>query len=68
MSFSKNYSTVLSPFVKKFETAKNEKEQKGVINNATEAVKKSKAMLEEAEDLPKDLKTVRVYFIYSMLD
>ena len=60
MSFSATYRIVLSPFVPKYKEASNEKGRKTVLNNAVEAVKKGKALLEDAEDLPKDLTAVSV--------
>jgi hypothetical protein len=68
MFFSKNYGAVLLPFVKKFETAKNEKERKTVINSAADSVKKTKALLEDEDDLPKDLLMVCVSFILYLFD
>lgn len=58
MSFSKLYSTVLAPFVQEFKEARNEKGRKMVVSNAVNAVKESKVLLENADDLPKDLQTV----------
>jgi hypothetical protein len=62
MSFIKVYSSVLSPFVAKFKEEKNEKGRNTVVNNAADAVKKSKDLLEDADGLPKDLQTVRICF------
>jgi hypothetical protein len=58
MSFSKLYSNVLASFVQEFKKAKNEKGRKTVLANAAVAVKNSKVLLEDADDLPKDLQTV----------
>ena len=58
MSFGKAYNAVLSPFVKEYRKAKNEKERRGVVNKAIDAIEKSKALLEDGDDLPKDLQTV----------
>jgi hypothetical protein len=60
MSFRATYRIVLSPFVQKYKEASNEKGRKTVLNDAVEAVKKSKALLEDADDLPKDLPAVSV--------
>jgi len=60
MSFTATYRTVLFPFVHKYKEARNEQGRKGVVKNAVDAVKESKALLEDAEDLPKDLPTVRI--------
>jgi hypothetical protein len=58
MTFSNLYGSVLFPFVKQYQDAKNEKGRKTVIANAANAVKESKALLEEADELPKELNTV----------
>jgi len=60
MTFSKTYAAVLSQFINKYLDAKNEKARKAVVNQAAEAVRESKALLEDAEDLPKGLQTVRL--------
>lgn len=66
MSFGKVYGNVLSPFVKEFEKAKNEKEKKEVIKNAADALLKSRETLEDAsDDLPKDLQSVSTNFFLS---
>ena len=62
MAFSKLYSSVLAPFVENFKEAKNKKSRKTVVNNATDAVKRNKDLLEYQEDLPKDLQTVCILF------
>jgi hypothetical protein len=62
LSFSKIYSSVLTPFVENFKDAKNEKARKTVVDIAVDAVKKSKDLLEDVEDLPRDLQTVCVSF------
>lgn len=62
MNFSNLYSSVLTPFVEIFKNAKNDKARKTVVNNAVDAVKKSKDLLEDAEDLPSDLKIVCLSF------
>jgi hypothetical protein len=58
MSFSELYSALLLPFVKQFKEEKNAKGRKTVVKNASDAVKKSKEDLEDANDLPRDLETV----------
>jgi hypothetical protein len=65
MSFSKLYSNVLAPFVQEFKEAKNEKGRKTVLANAAVAVKDSKVLLEDADDLPKDLQTVCIPLLSS---
>lgn len=56
---------MLFPFIIKFKNAKNEKGRKTVIENAVDAVRKSKNLLELEDDLPKDLPTVCIcYFVY----
>jgi hypothetical protein len=67
MSFSKTYGNVITPFVKQYEQAKNEKQRKTVLNNAADAVQKSKLLLENEENLPKDLPNVRIYYIIGVL-
>jgi hypothetical protein len=58
MTFSKIYAAVLSQFINTYVDAKNEKARKAVVNQAAEAVRESKALLEDAENLPKGLQTV----------
>lgn len=58
MTFTQLYSGVLTPFIKTFKEAKNEQGRKAVVKNAAEAVRKAKDLLEEVDDLPKDLQTV----------
>jgi hypothetical protein len=59
MAFSKDYATILFPFVRKYQDAKNEKGRTEVLKNASDAVLKAKEMLEDGgADLPKDLKAV----------
>ena len=60
MTFSKTYAAVLSQFINKYLDGKNEKARIAVVNQAAEAVRESKALLEDAEDLPKGLQTVRL--------
>jgi hypothetical protein len=58
MILNATYSALLVPFIKDFREASNEKERKTVISMAVAVVKRSKALLEDAGDLPKDLPTV----------
>ena len=58
MTFSKTYAAVLTQFIDKYLDAKNEKARKAVVNQAAEAIRESKALLEDVEDLPKGLQTV----------
>jgi len=59
MSFGKVYCNILSPFLKEYKSVKNQKERKGVINNAAEALLKTRETLEDGmDDLPNDLKGV----------
>lgn len=58
-TFGQLYSDILTPFVKKYEEAKNDKGRKAVIKNAVDAVSKGRELLEDgAGDLPNDLPTV----------
>lgn len=62
MSFSEVYGDILSPFVEKFKEAKNEKNRAQVVKNAANAVSSSSQLLEDqGVDLPKDLKSVRIF-------
>jgi hypothetical protein len=66
MAFSDDYATILSPFVEKYKTAKNENARKSVLKNAADAVKKSRDLREDnVTELPKELETVCPYF-YSL--
>lgn len=65
MPFTTRYSKVLAPFLQKYKEATNEKGRKTVLDNAVDAVRKSKAVLEDAEDLPKELPTVVVSLLFS---
>jgi hypothetical protein len=58
MSFTQAYSKILSPFLKRFQEAENEKLRKSVLKNAAEAVVRSRDLLEDKGDLPKDLEKV----------
>jgi hypothetical protein len=60
MTFTQLYSNFLAPFIKTFTEAKNEKARKTVIKNAANSVKKAKDLLEDADDLPKELETVYI--------
>jgi hypothetical protein len=67
MSFAEQYGKVLSPFLKKYKEAENEKRRKGVLKDAADAVVESRGLLEDkGESLPKDLKTVRFFFFLFM--
>jgi hypothetical protein len=66
MSFTQLYSSVLAPFIKTFKEAKNDKGRKSVINDAADAVTKAHDLLEDANDLPKDLQTVCVLIFFSL--
>jgi hypothetical protein len=61
MSFAEVYSDLLLPFVESYKEANNEKNRTLVVKNAADAVLNSRNLLEEGVDLPKDLKTVRLY-------
>jgi hypothetical protein len=62
MTFSEDYSEVLTPFVEIYSSAKNEKERKAVLGNAADAVKTSHDLREDkAIDLPKDLQKVCIF-------
>jgi hypothetical protein len=66
MTFTKDFSIVLSPFVAKYKTANNDKERKAVVRNAVEAVTKSANLREDGTvNLPKELPTVCLLFILS---
>lgn len=59
MSFTQVYGNILLPFVKNYNNSKNEKARKGVVEIATNAVLKSRNLLEEKGlELPQDLKAV----------
>ena len=62
MAFDDNYSAVLSPFLKKFKDAQNEKQKRAVLKNACDAVVKSRDLLEDKTvALPKDLSAVHLF-------
>ena len=64
MTFTNDYSIVLSPFVVEYKSAKNEKGRKAVVKDAADAVMRSKELQEDGgEDLPKDLQTVCFFSI-----
>jgi hypothetical protein len=63
MAFTDIYNTVLTPFLKKFKDAENEKVKKTILKNASEAVIKSRDTLEVKGDLPKDLEKVHFSFV-----
>jgi hypothetical protein len=59
MTFSKCYATILTPFVKDYQQAKNDKGRKVVLKNAADAVTENEGLLEEkGVALPKDLEKV----------
>ena len=67
MTFTKTYRALLFPFIEQFKEVTSKKEKKTVIKNAVDAVKKSKALLEDADDLPKDVSAVCLFFILHFL-
>jgi hypothetical protein len=63
MSFGKDYSSLLTPFVKQYKKAKNDKGRSAVVKNAVNAVSTGRDELEDkAADLPEDLQAVRYIF------
>jgi hypothetical protein len=59
MSFAKTYGDILEPFIKEYKDASNEKGRKTVLNNAVNALKEGRNLVEDGGvDLPKDLQTV----------
>lgn len=67
MILNGTYAALLVPFIKDFREALNEAGRKTVVNIAVETVKRSKALLEEAGDLPKDLPTVCLSICLALL-
>lgn len=65
MTFSKRFGAILSPFVNNFKDAKNEIGRKAVVKNAVDAILMSRNGQEDAGDLPKDLQTVALFFMFS---
>jgi hypothetical protein len=62
MTFSDDYGHLLSPFLKEYKKANNEKARKAVIKNAADAISSSSALLEDkGTSLPKNLKTVCLF-------
>lgn len=59
MSFSEAYGNILSPFLKKFQEAGNQKLVKAVLKDSAEAVTQNKDLLEFKGELPKNLEGVR---------
>jgi hypothetical protein len=68
MPFTDVYKDVLSPFLKKFREAENEKVRKAILKNTAVAVAKSKDLMEVEEDLPKDLENVRLFLLFPLMD
>jgi hypothetical protein len=70
MTFTDVYASLLLPYIKNYEAAKNQKGRKEVLANAVDAVQKSRNLLEDTGDsLPNDLRTVcllSLKFIYSL--
>jgi hypothetical protein len=60
MSLSKVFHTLLAPFVEKYRTETNIKGKSNVVKDAADAVSKSRDMLEDGVDLPKDLRAVNI--------
>jgi hypothetical protein len=59
MTFTKEYGSILLPFVNQYKAAKNENGRKAVVKSAADAVASSRDQLEDkGADLPKDLPTV----------
>jgi hypothetical protein len=67
MTFTEDYSKVLSPFLKRYKEAENEKLRKAVSKEAADAVVKSRDVLEDKGDLPKDLEKVCFWFFSFLL-
>ena len=66
MTFTEEYATVHLFFIEEYKKAKNENARKAVVQNAANAVSKSRDLCEEGgDDFPKDLKTV-FYFLFKM--
>jgi hypothetical protein len=66
MSFTEVYGDLFLPFVESYKAAKNEKNRALVVKNAADAVLESRHLLEDQDvDLPKDLKTVRLFHYVS---
>jgi hypothetical protein len=61
MTFTQSYGAVISPFVKSFKEATTEKARTTVVRVAVDSVKKCKALVEDMEDLPKDLPAVCIF-------
>ena len=71
MAFMKTYSKVLLPFLKEYREVSNEKGRKTAVNKAVDTVRESKAILEDTENLPKELGTVGpclFLLIYRLID
>jgi transcriptional regulator of acetoin/glycerol metabolism len=64
-TFTDHYGHIVSPFVKKYQMAKNEKARKALIKSAADAVSLSRNLQEdEGVDLPKDLPTVCLFILF----
>ena len=67
MAFIEDYMHIISPFLKKYSLAKNEKARKAVIKKAVSTVTSSSNLLEnEGKSVPNDIEMVR-FFNYSSL-
>jgi hypothetical protein len=67
MTFSEEYATVISPFLEQYKNANNEKERKGVLRSAADAVTETSNLREEkTAELPKDLQKVCLSIIISV--
>jgi hypothetical protein len=57
MSFTQAYGSILLPFIQNYKDAKNEKEQKGMVEIATNAILNHRNLLEkQGLDLPQKFK------------
>jgi hypothetical protein len=60
MALSKVFHTLLAPFLEKYRKETNNKGKSNVVKDAADAVSKSRDMLEDGVDLPKDVQTVNI--------
>ena len=68
MAFIEDYAHIISPFLKKYSLAKNEKVRKAVIKNAVSAVTSSSNLLEnEGKSIPNDVEMVRFLIIHHFI-